>query len=58
MNKLSRDIRFTLIIKFLLLIILWCVCIKGAVKNTVSMQQWLYGSSTDVDVTGKIRGLS
>ena len=47
MNTLARDIRLTLIIKFLLLVILWSVCFKGAVKNTVSMQQWLYGSSVE-----------
>lgn len=48
MNKLARDIRITLVIKFLLLIILWVVCFKGAVKNTVSMQKWLYGSNIEV----------
>lgn len=45
MNTITRDIRLTLLIKFLLLMVLWIVCFKGAGKNTVSMQQWLYGSS-------------
>lgn len=45
MSTLTHDIRVTLIVKFLLLIVLWFVCFKGAEKNTVSMQQWLYGSS-------------
>lgn len=48
MRKLSHEIGFTLIVKLVLLTILWGVCIRGAVKNTVSMQQWLYGSSTEV----------
>lgn len=53
MKKITRDIRLTLTIKFLLLIVLWVVCFKGAVKNTVSMPQWLYGSGAEV-VSDKI----
>lgn len=46
MKRLTRDIQMTLIIKFTLLIVLWVFCFKGAEKNKVSMQQWLYGSGT------------
>ena len=48
MKKITRDIQLTLFIKFLLLIILWVVCFKGAEKNTVSLAQWLYGAEKSV----------
>lgn len=44
MNKLTRDIRLTLMVKFVLLIILWVVCFKGADKNKMPLPQWLYGA--------------
>ena len=47
MKKITRDIRLTLMIKFVLLLILWIVCFKGAEKNTTSLPQWLYGASAE-----------
>jgi hypothetical protein len=43
MNKFARDIQLTLCIKLVLLLGLWFFCFKGAVKNTTSTQQWLFG---------------
>ena len=45
MKSLARDIRFTLIIKFTLLTILWFVCFKGVKKPAIDTQQWMLGSS-------------
>jgi hypothetical protein len=43
MTQLTRDIQLTLLIKIILLTALWMICFNGAVKNTVSPQQWLFG---------------
>ncbi len=57
MKPLTRDIQFTLIIKFALLIVLWVICFKGAERNTTSMQQWLYGSSVKSAGTDSITSI-
>ncbi len=47
MKKITRDIQLTLLIKFILLFIVWCLCFKGAEKNTVGLAQWLYGAQNN-----------
>ena len=44
MKHLGRDIRLTLVIKLALLMLLWFFCFKGAEKNKISADQWLFGS--------------
>ncbi|MCR9191526.1 MAG: hypothetical protein NXI01_02570 [Gammaproteobacteria bacterium] len=47
MKPITKDILFTLCVKFMLLTTLWLVCFKGAEKNTVDTQQWLYGTTQE-----------
>lgn len=42
MRSLARDIQFTLLIKFLLLIILWVVCFRNVQKPSTDVQQWMF----------------
>lgn len=44
MKPLTRDILFTLVAKFSLLIILWVVCFKSAEKPEKDVHQWLFGT--------------
>lgn len=50
MKQLSRDIQITLLIKLVLLIALWFFCFKGTKKNTISTQQWLFGSPIHMNI--------
>ncbi len=54
MKSLARDIRFTLIIKFSLLTILWLICFKGMKKTTIDTQQWMLGSSLHAVVSNQL----
>ena len=49
MRSLARDIKFTLLIKFSLLVILWFICFKGVEKPSISTQQWLLGPSVHAE---------
>ncbi len=46
MSQAARDIRRTLLVKLLLLVVLWFVCFRGAEKPVVDGPKWLLGTST------------
>lgn len=53
MKHFGRDIRLTLIIKLALLMLLWFFCFKGAEKNKISADKWLFGSDSVLSKTVK-----
>lgn len=44
MKPITRDIVMTLTVKFLLLFVLWWVCIKDTRKPRLTTVEWLMGS--------------
>ena len=43
MTSLALDIRWTLLVKMVLLFLLWFVCFKGVKKVEFHPKQWLQG---------------
>lgn len=46
MKVLTRDISFTLVIKFILLFLLWWFCIKGMRPALQPAQDWFFGKAS------------
>ncbi len=51
MKPFAHDIRWTLLIKGILLALLWVVCFKGAPRNTTQAPQWLFGIKPALQTT-------
>jgi hypothetical protein len=52
MSHAARDIRRTLLIKLLLLILLWLVCFRGTEKPVVNGPSWLLGTNISTPKQG------
>ncbi len=48
--NLSKDIIRTIILKIILLVALWWVCVHGVIPHFLSAQEWLLGKQETSEV--------
>lgn len=51
MKPITRDVTITLLVKVVLLVLLWWVCVKGMHPILSSSQEWLLGKNEQPAVT-------
>lgn len=51
MKPITRDVSITLLVKVVLLVLLWWVCVKGMHPILSSSQEWLLGKNEQPAVT-------